>query len=102
MSGNLFKLRKDWPIPPVTNTATITTTNPKPPIIKVEPPDPGQSNPNSTVPKPEQCRWAPTSPICKNAEEDWDGKHQKQLQQTDKNTQTNAQQIYPSQNQDTR
>ena len=102
MSGNLFKLRKEWPIPPATNTATATTTNPKPPVIKAEPQDPGQSNPNSIVPKPEQCGWEPNCPICKNAEEDWDGEHQKQFQQTDKNMQTNAQQKYPSQTQDAR
>ena len=53
MSGNLFEIRKDWPIPPTTNTATITATNPKLPTIKVEPQDPGQSNSNSTVTKPE-------------------------------------------------
>ena len=96
MSGNLFKLRKDWPISPATNTATAA--NPKPPVIKVEPQDPDQSNPNSTIPKPEQCKWGPNCPIFKNTEEDWDGEHQKQLQQADKNTQTNAQQKCPSQN----
>ena len=52
MSGNLFEVRKDWPIPPATNTATIITTNPNLAMIKVEPQDPGQSNPNSTVTKP--------------------------------------------------
>ena len=100
MSGNLFKLRKDWPIPPATNTATAA--NPKPPVIKVEPQDPDQLNPNSTILKLEQCRWGPNCPICKNAEEDWDGEHQKQLQQADKNTQTNVQHKCPSQNQDAR
>ena len=40
--------------------------------------------------------------FCKNAEEDWDREHQKQFQQTDRNTQTNAWQKYPSQNQDAR
>ena len=54
------------------------------------------------MPKPEQCGQGPNCPICKNTEEDWDGEHQKQLIQTDKHTQTNAQQKYPSQNQDTR
>ena len=48
-----LEIRKDWPIPPTTNTGTITTTNPKLPTIKVEPQDPDQSNPNSTVTKPE-------------------------------------------------
>ena len=37
-----------------------------------------------------------------NADEDWDGKHQKQLQQTDKNTETNTQQKYSSQIHDKR
>ena len=71
MSGNLFELRKDWPIPPATNTTNATNSNL--PVIKVEPQGPEQSNPNSIVPKPEQCRWGPNCPICKNAEEDWDG-----------------------------
>ena len=100
MSGNLFELRKDWPIPPANNTATTTAINPKLPVVKVEPQDPDQSNPSSTVPKQEQCRWGPNCPICKNAEEDWDGEHQKQFQQTDKNTQTKTQQKYSSQTQD--
>ena len=98
MSGNVFELRKDWPVPPAINTTT--TANPKLLVIKVEPQDPDQPNPNST--KPEQCRWGPNCPICKNAEEDWDREHQKQLQQADKNTQTNAQQKYPAQNQNVR
>ena len=55
MSSNLFEIRKDWPIPPSTNTTTNITTNPKPPKLKVEPKDPNQSNPSSTVTKPERC-----------------------------------------------
>ena len=43
-----------------------------------------------------------TVPFVKNAEEDWDGEHQKQLEQADKNTSTNAQQRYPSKSQDVR
>ena len=35
-------------------------------------------------------------PHCKNAEEDWDGEHQRQLQQPD------AKQKYPPQGQDTK
>ena len=33
-SGNLFELRKDWPIPPTNNTATVTISKPS---IKIEP-----------------------------------------------------------------
>ena len=73
ISGNLFELRKDWPIPPANNT--VTTTNPKSPA-KIEPQGLDQQNPVET-PKPEQCRWGPNCPICKNVEEDWDGEHQK-------------------------
>ena len=50
MSGNLFELRKDWPIPPTNNA--ITTTNPKPPV-KIKPQEPDQPNPNAPAPKPE-------------------------------------------------
>ena len=33
-------------------------------------------------PKAEKCGWGPNCPFCKNQEkEDWDGKHQNQLQQ---------------------
>ena len=42
MSGNLFELRKDWPIPPTNNTATAT--NPKP-SIKIVPQEQDQSTP---------------------------------------------------------
>ena len=76
--------------------------NPKPPVIKAEPKNPDQSKPCSTVPKLEQCGWGPNCAICKNAEEDWDGEHQKQLHQTDKNMQTNTQQKNSPQNQDTK
>ena len=96
ISGNLFEIRKDCPIPPTTKNATITTTNPKQPAINVEPQDPDQSNPNSTITKPERCRLGPNWVISKNAEQNWDGEHQKQLQQS------NVQQKYPSQGWDTR
>ena len=85
MSGNLFELRKDWPIPPTNNT--ITAMNPKLPV-KIKPQEPDQPKPNAPTPKSELYAWGSNCPICKNAEEDLDGKHQKQLQQTDKNTQT--------------
>ena len=33
-------------------------------------------------PKTEKCRWGPDCPFCKNQDkEDWDGRHQNQLQQ---------------------
>ena len=33
-------------------------------------------------PKAEECGWGPNCPFCKNQDkEDWDGKHQSQLQQ---------------------
>ena len=33
-------------------------------------------------PKIEKCRWGPDCPFCKNQDkEDWDGKHQNQVQQ---------------------
>ena len=100
MSGNLFELRKDWPIPPANNTTTTTTTNPKL-QVKIEPHDPDQQNPSATTQKSEQCRWGPNCPICKNTE-DWDGKHQKQFQKPDNNAQTNAQQKVSLQTQDMR
>ena len=100
MSGNLFELRKDWPILPTNNT--VTPTNSKPPI-KIEPkvqeqPIPGAAPP----PKAEQCGWGLNCPICKNIEEDWDGENQKQFQQNTKNTQIQEvqQQKNPSQIQD--
>ena len=96
MSSNLFEIRMYWPILPSTKTTTNITTILKPPTVKKEPQDPNQSNPSSTVTKPERCGWGPNCPICKNAEEDWDGEHQKQLQQP------YAQQKYPSKGQDTR
>ena len=84
MSGNLFELRKDWLIPPPNNTANATIS--KPPI-KIEPQVQEQPAPSATVPpRAEQCGWGPNCPICKNIE-DWDGEHQKQIQQNTKNTQ---------------
>ena len=73
MSGNLFELRKDWPIPPTNNTTTATS---KPPI-KIEPQAQEQPNCSATAPqKVEQYGWGPHCPICKNTKEDWDGNHQ--------------------------
>ena len=89
MSDKLFELRKDWPIPPTNNT--MTAMNPKLPI-EIKPQEPDQPTPNATAPKPEQCRWGPNCPICKKAEEDWDGEHQKQFQQTNKTLKHDIQQ----------
>ena len=50
MSGNLFEMRKDCPIPPSNNT--VTATNPKLPI-KIEPQEPNQQTSSTTVPKQE-------------------------------------------------
>ena len=45
-------------------------------------------NPHTTtMPKAEKCGWGQNCPICKNIEEDWDGNHQKQIQQNIPNTQ---------------
>ena len=51
MSGNLFELRKDWPIPPTNNS--VAATNLKPPI-KIEPQVQEQLTPSAAAPpKPE-------------------------------------------------
>ena len=57
-----------------------SVTSPKPPI-KEEPKTEEQSFSN---PKTDKCGWGPNCPFCKNQEKeekDWDGNHQKQLQQ---------------------
>ena len=81
MSGNLFEERKDWLLPPnyLDNSAKGMTsvTSPKPPIKE----EPKTEEQPSTSPKAEKCGWGPNFPFCKNEEEDWDGDHQKQLQQ---------------------
>ena len=70
MSGNLFEER-NWLLPPnYLNNNHKNATNPKSPMK--EEPQTGQ---------PEKCGWGPNCPFCKNQEkEDWDGKHQSQLQ----------------------
>ena len=73
MSDNLFELSKNWPVPPANNTVTATDHKLQ---VKIESQDPDQQNPSETTPKPEQCKWEQNCPICKNAEEDWDGEHQ--------------------------
>ena len=81
MSGNLFKDR-NWLLPPsyLNNDSKNKTgiTSPKP-SIKEEPKIGEQS---IISPKTEKCGWGPNCPFCKNWDkEDWDGKHQSQLQQ---------------------
>ena len=48
------------------------------PFIKEDPKTGEQSNVSLRA---EKCGWGPNCPFCKNQEEDWDGNHQKQLQQ---------------------
>ena len=66
MLGNLFKLRKDWPISP-----TFTSNPP----VKIEPQSQEAVDPHAIItPKVEKCGWGPNCPICKNIEneeEDW-------------------------------
>ena len=81
--GNLFEERKDWLLPPNylnnDNKDTTHVTSPKPPI-KEESKTEEQS---FTSPKTDKYVLGPNCPFCKNQEkeEDWDGNHQKQLQQ---------------------
>ena len=81
MSGNLFEDR-NWLLPPnyPNNDSKDATgiTSPKP-SIKEEPKIGEQPN---IIPKTDKCGWEPNCPFCKNQDkEDWDGKHQNQLQQ---------------------
>ena len=51
-------------------------TSPRPPL-KEEP----KMDEQVISPKAEKCGWGPDCPFCKNQDkEDWDGKHQNQLQ----------------------
>ena len=79
MSGNLFKERKDWLLPPNHlnngNKNTTGVASPKPPL-KQEPKTGEQS---IISPRGEKCGWGPNCPFCKNQEEDWDGDHQKPI-----------------------
>ena len=81
MSGNLFELRKDWPIPPTNNTTTATTS--KLPI-KIESQAQEQPTPSATTTQKAEtmCMGTKLSPSVKTIEEDWDGDHQKQFQQS--------------------
>ena len=103
MSSNHFKIRKDWPVLPSNKAPTNIITKSYPPTIKTEPQGPNQPRPSptatkqdSTAMKQEKCRWGLNCPICKNVEENLDGKHQRQLQQPD------AKQRYHPQGQDTK
>ena len=82
MSGNLFEDR-NWLLPEncltteSKNENVTDITSPKPSLK--EPKIGEQSVINS---KTEKCGWGPDCPFCKNQDkEDWDGKHQDQLQQ---------------------
>ena len=83
MSGNLFEDRK-WLLPKNylatknrnENKTGITSLNPS---LKEEPKIGEQT---IITLKIEKCGWGPDCPFCKNQDkEDWDGKHQNQLQQ---------------------
>ena len=83
MSGNLFEDRK-WllpkPIRPLKKKTENATgiTSPKHTLKK----EPKIGEQSVISPKTEKCRWGPDCPFCKNQDkEDWDGKHQDQLQQ---------------------
>ena len=78
---NLFKDR-NWLLPPnyLNNNSKNATgiTSPKPSIN--EEPKIGEQSVISL--KAEKCGWGPNCPFCRNQDkEDWDGKHQNQLQQ---------------------
>ena len=77
MSGNLFKDR-NWLLPPnYLNNDHKNATSSKSPI-KEEP----KTGVQSISLNAEKCGWGSNCPFCKNHEkEDWDGKHQSQLQQ---------------------
>ena len=83
MLGNLFEDRK-WLLPKNylatenKNENVTGITSPKP-SLKEEPKTGEQS---IIIPKTEKCRWGLDCLFCKNQDkEDWDGKHQNQLQQ---------------------
>ena len=81
MSRNLFKDR-NWLLPPsyLNNSSKNATgiTSPKS-SIKEEPKIGEQS---IISPQTEKCGWGSNCPFCRNQDrEDWDGKHQNQLQE---------------------
>ena len=83
MSGNLFDdrnwlLLKNYLATENKNENATGITSPRP-SLKEEP----KIDEHSVIsPKAEKCRWGSDCPFCKNPDkEDWDGKHQDQLQQ---------------------
>ena len=81
MSRNLFEDR-NWlfPLNYLNNDSKNATgiTSPKPSIKE----DPKVGEQSFIGPKAEKCGWGPNCPFCRNQDkEDWDGKHQNQLQQ---------------------
>ena len=83
MLGNLFEDR-NWLLPKnylatENKSENMTSISSPKPSLKEEPKIGEQS---IISPKTEKCRWGPDCPFCKNQDkEDWDGKHQNQLQQ---------------------
>ena len=83
MSRNLFEER-NWLLPEnylatENKSENATSISSPKPTLKEEPKISDQS---VISPKTEKCRWRPDCPFCKNQDkEDWDGKHQNQLQQ---------------------
>ena len=76
MSGNLFEDRNWLLVLNYLNHDCKNTTSPKSPI-KEEP----KTGEQSISLNAEKCQWGPNCSFCKNQEkEDWDGKHQSQLQ----------------------
>ena len=76
VSGNLFEDR-NWLLPPnYLDNDCKKATSPKSPIKEET-----KTGEQSISPNAEKCGWGANSPFCKNQEkEDWDGKHQSQLQ----------------------
>ena len=107
-SKNLFKTRKDWPIPPAPASAPTIKTKASPQVVAI---------PHVMImPKQveEKCSWGLHCPVCKHEEkhkEDWDGNIQREQprmhpQNTQKHQpqnieQTQSQNIQPPQQQNT-
>ena len=83
MSGNLFEDR-NWLLPPnyLSNDNENKTENePKNAASVTSPRPPIKEEPKTNDQAIEKCGCGPDCPFCKNLEkEDWDGKHQAQLQ----------------------